>query len=84
MTMHITVEVPEDAVRQFGGDEAHFGREMYETAVVRWYDEGRLSSGKGAEMLGLTRAGFLEPLHRHKVTPFQYTPAELAEEFKGV
>ncbi|HEX7577257.1 MAG TPA: UPF0175 family protein, partial [Verrucomicrobiae bacterium] len=40
----------------FGGDDARFSREMFEAAVVQWYDEGRISSGKGAEMLGLSRA----------------------------
>lgn len=83
MTKPITLEVSEDAVRRFGGDEKVFGREMYETAVVKWYDEGRISSGKGAELLGLARAEFLELLFRHEVSPFQYTPEELAEELKG-
>jgi predicted HTH domain antitoxin len=68
----------------FGGDPARFGREMYETAVVKWYDEGRISSGKGAELLGISRAAFLDLLFAHQVSPFQYTPEELAEELKGV
>jgi predicted HTH domain antitoxin len=80
----VTVEVPEDAVRKFGGDEARFGREMYESAVVQWYEEGRISQGKGAELLVISRAAFLELLFRHKVSPFQYTPEELAEDLKGV
>jgi predicted HTH domain antitoxin len=84
MSKRVTVEVPEDAVRSFGGDETRFGREMFEAAVVQWYDEGRISSGKGAELLGLSRSEFLELLRRHNVTPFQYTPEELAEELKGV
>jgi predicted HTH domain antitoxin len=83
VTRPITVEVPEDALRRFGGDEARFGREMYETAVVKWYDEGCISSGKGAEMLCISRAAFLDLLFRHKVSPFQYTAEELAEELKG-
>jgi predicted HTH domain antitoxin len=80
MTRPITVEVSEDAVRLFGGDEAHFARELVETAVVKWYDERRISSGKGAEILGISRAAFLDLLFRHKVSPFQYTPEELAAE----
>ena len=84
MSKTLTVEVSEDAVRMFGGNEKVFGREMYETAVVTWYDEGRISSGKGAELLGLSRAEFLELLFRHEVSPFQYSPEELAEELKGV
>jgi len=84
MSKQVTVEVAEHAVEWFGGDEMRFGRELYEAAVVQWYDEGRISSGKGAELLGIPRAEFLDLLFRHKVSPFQYTPEELAEELKGV
>jgi predicted HTH domain antitoxin len=84
VTKPITIEVPEYALEMFGGDDARFGREMYETAVVKWYDEGRISSGRGAELLGVSRAEFLDLLFRHKVSPFQYTPEELANELKGV
>ena len=83
MSKQVTVEVPEDAVRKFGGNEARFGREIYETAAVQWYAEGRISSGKGAELQGVARAEFLDLLLRHNVTPFQYTPEELVEELKG-
>jgi predicted HTH domain antitoxin len=79
----VTVEVPEYAAEMFGGDDALFSREMFEAAVVQWYDEGRISSGKGAEMLGLSRAEFLDLLFRHKVSPFQYTPEELVAELKS-
>ena len=68
----------------FDGDDARFGREVYETAMVKWYDEGRISSGRGAELLGISRAAFLELLFRHQVSPFQYTPEELANDLKGV
>jgi predicted HTH domain antitoxin len=84
MSKQVTVEVAESAVRLFGPDERRFGREMYETAVVKWYDEGRISSGKGSELLGISRAEFLDLLFRHQVSPFQYTPEELAEDLKGV
>jgi predicted HTH domain antitoxin len=84
MSKQVIVEVPEHAVKMFGGNEANFGREMFEAAVVQWYDESRISSGKGAELLGLSRSEFLDLLRRHNVTPFQYTPEELAEELKGV
>jgi len=68
----------------FGGDDVRFGREVYETAIVKWYDEGRISSGRGSELLGISRAEFLELLFRHQVSPFQYTPEELANDLKGV
>ena len=77
----ITLEVPEEALAVIGKDPAQFAREVYETAVVKWYDQGRITSGKGAELLGISRTAFLELLFRHKVSPFQYTPEELAAEF---
>jgi predicted HTH domain antitoxin len=82
VTKQVIVEVPENALGMFGGSEARFGREMFETAVVKWYDEGRISSGRGAELLNLSRADFLGLLFRHQVSPFQYAPDELAEELK--
>jgi predicted HTH domain antitoxin len=84
VTKPITIEVPEHALEMFDGDDARFGREVYETAVVKWYDEGRISSGRGAELLGISRAAFLDLLFRHKVSPFQYPPEELANDLKGV
>jgi predicted HTH domain antitoxin len=83
MSKQVTVEVPEDAVRIFGGrDSDRFAREMYETAVVKWFDEGRISQGKAAELLGITRGELFDVLWRHKVSPIQMTPEELKEEFK--
>jgi predicted HTH domain antitoxin len=80
MSKQVTVEVSEDAVRKFGGDDARFGREMYETAVVKWFDEGLLSQGQASELLGITRGEFFDLLFEHKVSPIQITPEELEEE----
>ncbi len=82
VTKQVIVEAPENALGTFGGSEVRFGREMFETAVVKWYDEGRISSGRGAELLNLSRADFVVLLFRHQVSPFQYAPTELAEELK--
>jgi predicted HTH domain antitoxin len=80
----VTVEVPDDAVRVFGGDEERFGREMYEAAVVQWFDMGRISQGRAAELLGISRAELFEVLRRYAVSPIQITPQELVEELKRV
>ncbi len=80
----VMIEVPDDAVRRCGGDEALFGREVYEAAVVQWFDEGRISQGRAAELLSVSRAELFEMLKRHKVSPIQITPEELAEELKSV
>jgi predicted HTH domain antitoxin len=80
MTRQVVIEVPEEAMRLFEKDAERFGRRIYETAVVKWYDEGRISSGKGAELLSMSRAEFLKLLFQHGISPFQYTPDQLKEE----
>lgn len=67
-------------MKMFDGDESRFSREMFEAAVVKWFDEGLLSQGQASEMLGLSRGEFFDLLHRHKVSPIQMTPEELEQE----
>jgi predicted HTH domain antitoxin len=80
MSKQVTVEVPEHAVEMFGGDAARFSRKMFETAVVKWFDEGLLSQGQASELLSLSRGEFFDLLYEHRVSPIQMTPDELAEE----
>jgi predicted HTH domain antitoxin len=82
MTRPITVEVPEQAMRMFDGDESRFSREMFEAAVVKWFDEGLLSQGQASEMLGILRGEFFDLLYRHKVSPIQMTVEDLEEDFQ--
>jgi len=60
-----------------------FAREMRIAAAVQWYAQGVVSQGKAAELAGLTRADFLDELHRRNVPACQVTPDELADEIHG-
>jgi predicted HTH domain antitoxin len=44
------------------------------------YQENRISGGKAAELLGLTRLGFVSLLTRKGIDYFRLTPDEWAEE----
>jgi predicted HTH domain antitoxin len=82
MIRRVTVEVPEDAVKMFGEDSARYGREMLVAAVLRWFEEGRLSQGQAAEMLGLKRGEFFDLLYEHHVSPVQMSLDDLEEDFR--
>lgn len=56
---------------------------MRVAAAVKWYELGRFSQGRAAEIAGLSRSGFIDALSRYKVSPFQYTAEELAEELRN-
>jgi predicted HTH domain antitoxin len=57
-----------------------FPRELRLAAAIYSYDRGLISQGKGAEIAGLTRAGFLKALSDAKVDALQVTPEELKAE----
>lgn len=53
---------------------------MAEAAVVELLRIGKLSAGKGAQLLGLTRAEFEEVLSKHDVPSFDLLPGETMAE----
>ncbi len=61
-----------------------FAAEVKTAAVVQWYAEGRVSQSKAAEILGISRAAFLEELFRRKIPACQVTIEELLGEIRGV
>jgi predicted HTH domain antitoxin len=76
----ITIEVPDDLSVAVVESEEDLPRALRLAAAIQWYSQGWISQGKGAELAGLTRAGFLEELFHAKVPACQVTPEELAEE----
>jgi predicted HTH domain antitoxin len=78
----LTLEMPESAFATLHQAPREFAQEMRIAAAVKWYELGRFSQGRAAEIAGLTRAGFIDALSRYKVSPFQYSTEELAEELR--
>lgn len=69
----LTLEMPESAFAALHQAPKEFAQEMRVAAAVKWYELGRFSQGRAAEIAGLTRAGFIDALSRYQVSPFQYT-----------
>jgi len=78
----LTLDMPESAFAAMHQAPRDFAQEMRIAAAVKWYELGRLSQGRAAEVAGLTRSGFIDALSRYRVSPFQYTAEELAEELR--
>jgi hypothetical protein len=79
MSKQVVLDLPESAFSAFRVGPAELGREMRLAAAVKWFQLGRLSQAKAAEVAGLSRSEFIHELARFQVSPIQETIEELAE-----
>jgi predicted HTH domain antitoxin len=79
MSQLVEIELPDELSVALQRDGADLGAELRLAAAVKWYELGRLSQGKAAEVAGLSRAEFITALARFGVSPFQETSDEILE-----
>lgn len=66
-TRQIVINVPESVLQAENIDADTFARELCVLAAVKLYELGRLSSGRAAELAGMSRVEFMMNLGRYKV-----------------
>jgi predicted HTH domain antitoxin len=79
VSVKVTIDVPEGALSALRQSPAEFGEELMRAAVAKWYELGTVSQSKGAEILGVSRAEFLEVLGKYRVSIFQNDEDDLAD-----
>ena len=79
----LTLQLPESFVEALGGLEKAPG-EITRTVVLDLVRNGRISAGKGAELLHMDRHGFLDLMAAHEVPAVDYAPESLAYELEGI
>jgi len=52
-------------------------------AALKMFELGKISSGKAAELAGMTRVEFIETCGRYNVSVFNYTAEELEQELQA-
>ena len=80
MSYKLTINIPEDAFSVLKKNPDDFARELLLAALSKWYEEGKISQSKAAEIAHLSRVEFLEVLKNHGVSPFQVSKEELQAE----
>ena len=83
MSVHVELDLPEGAFSCLGTSPERFVQELRLAAAAKWYELGRLSQSKAAEIAGVSRQEFIDALGRLGVSPFQETSAQLEAEVNG-
>ena len=80
MSATFEVQIPTELL-SYGFQPDDIQNQVTEWLVLSLFKDGRVSSGKAARLLGLTRIEFLALLRRRGMAYIDFSPAELAEEF---
>lgn len=83
--VNVEIEVP-DRIRGTDIEKkllAKLRDHALEQAIVELYKEGDISSGTGAELLGMPLYDFIQFLGRHKVSVFNQTAEELEQDLQA-
>ena len=75
----LQIALPNDILALLG-NKSQAGEIAREFVLLGLYQEGRISGGKAAELLGLTKHGFVTLLARRDMDYFRLTPEEWDEE----
>lgn len=79
----LTLEVPEELVSLIGSSEAAATRAK-ESLVLDLLREGRISQGKAAQLLGLTRYDILDLMAQHQIPSGPATAEEMRQEIEDL
>ena len=74
--MSVTLEIPEDLVQRLQADRPEADAELRLELAIALYREGKLPSGRAADIAGMTRWQFEDTLRQRQV-PMPYTVADL-------
>ncbi|MEQ9370516.1 MAG: UPF0175 family protein [Coleofasciculus chthonoplastes F3-SA18-01] len=76
----VRLNLPRDLLGVLDVSETGLEKRIRELIAIELFREGRISSGKGGELLGVSKWDFIQLLSRYKVPYFNQTPENLVAE----
>ncbi|PZO40409.1 MAG: hypothetical protein DCF21_08895 [Leptolyngbya sp.] len=73
----VSLQVPRDLLGTLDVSEKQMAGQLLELVALELFRQGRISTGKGAELLGISKWGFVQILSRHTIPYFTDSPEEL-------
>jgi len=79
-SLTVTLELPRDLLGALDVPQVQMESRLRELIVLELFREGRISSGKGAEILGVSKLAFIQLLSQHGIDYFTKSSKELKSE----
>ena len=76
----VALELPRDLLGALEVPQTQVETRLRELIAQELFREGRISSGKGAELLGVPKLAFIQLLSQHGIDYFTASPEELEAE----
>jgi predicted HTH domain antitoxin len=76
----LEIPYPDDLPAAMGQSPLLFERQIKLLVAARMYELGHISSGRAAELAGISRFEFLEALGQYRISAFNYSLADLERE----
>ncbi len=79
----ITIPCPDSVLISLKETPEQFAKEATKLLAVKLYEMGKLSSGRAAELAGISRVSFLRSLGEYGAVIFDMTKEQLAKDYKN-
>ena len=79
----IQIELPDEVLLSLKETPESFTKVIRMAAAAKLYELGKLSSGRAADLAGLSRVRFLQALGQYGVPVFDLTEEELAQDLRN-
>ena len=76
--------VAEDILLALNEKPAEFLKDMRIFAAIKFFEIGKLSLGKAAELAEMNKLDFIEVLSKHRISVYNYPPEELQDDLNNI